>query len=486
MAKVTIAKGDTLSGLATKHGTTVDALRTANPNIKDPNKIFTGASLNIPGAGGAPQGTTLPSGIKIAPSELEVTSMPWKRGSDQYGNPIDVFGKTETQEGEKLLTDPYGRLLPGVSMADLTKSKLYSILSQGSDPATATAAGSVEKSTGYEISKKIASMIGGTPQTAGLKPDTSAPFPNISSSAPAFNASQEEQKLATAYGLDHLQTQASQLDEQISQIQNDLITKQEAISGQPVSSRVMGKEASVASKQANAQLRNLRLQRSELTRSIATTNKAISMMMSAEKTDFSNAKSLWEFEYNKNIQYYNSLDKESKATDKQDKATLQGMLNMLGTGKTTLDELSPEVHNHIDELIMRTYGHEFLGLQNELPDGTAIYRKSITGVDGKKYLQSLYERPDGSFDVKYTTPATKTGKQSSRDDISTTESILRKRAGSDGYVSNEDFNTMRNEWVAGGHTATSFDSTFKNFVNPSHAQDYLLNKTKDATQVPVK
>jgi len=45
----TIKKGDTLSELAQKFGTTVDALMEANPYIEDKNRIFTGNKLNIPG-----------------------------------------------------------------------------------------------------------------------------------------------------------------------------------------------------------------------------------------------------------------------------------------------------------------------------------------------------------------------------------------------------------------------------------------------------
>lgn len=43
-----IKSGDTLSEIAAKMGTTVSALMAANPQIKDPNKIYAGAVLNIP------------------------------------------------------------------------------------------------------------------------------------------------------------------------------------------------------------------------------------------------------------------------------------------------------------------------------------------------------------------------------------------------------------------------------------------------------
>ena len=43
----TIKRGDTLSSLARKYGTTVKALMAANPDIKNANKIFAGKKLNI-------------------------------------------------------------------------------------------------------------------------------------------------------------------------------------------------------------------------------------------------------------------------------------------------------------------------------------------------------------------------------------------------------------------------------------------------------
>ena len=44
-----IQSGDTLWALARKNGTTIAALMKANPQIKNANLIFTGASLKIPG-----------------------------------------------------------------------------------------------------------------------------------------------------------------------------------------------------------------------------------------------------------------------------------------------------------------------------------------------------------------------------------------------------------------------------------------------------
>jgi LysM repeat protein len=45
----TVKKGDTLSAIAKRYGTTVDAILKANPNIKNPNLIKVGQVINIPG-----------------------------------------------------------------------------------------------------------------------------------------------------------------------------------------------------------------------------------------------------------------------------------------------------------------------------------------------------------------------------------------------------------------------------------------------------
>jgi len=56
----TIQKGDTLSQLAQKHGTTVAELMKLNPQIKDPNKIYAGEGLTLPQATAIPD-TTVPT-----------------------------------------------------------------------------------------------------------------------------------------------------------------------------------------------------------------------------------------------------------------------------------------------------------------------------------------------------------------------------------------------------------------------------------------
>jgi hypothetical protein len=43
-----VQPGDTLSGIAASHGVTLAAVEAANPQLADPNQIYTGERINIP------------------------------------------------------------------------------------------------------------------------------------------------------------------------------------------------------------------------------------------------------------------------------------------------------------------------------------------------------------------------------------------------------------------------------------------------------
>lgn len=60
MSTYTIQRGDTLSGIASKYGTSVSTLMSLNPYITNANRIYAGNSLNLPGAQTTTQSTTQP------------------------------------------------------------------------------------------------------------------------------------------------------------------------------------------------------------------------------------------------------------------------------------------------------------------------------------------------------------------------------------------------------------------------------------------
>lgn len=85
MATITIQKGQTLSGIAKQNGTTVDAILKANPSIKNPNLIYAGSSLNLPGAPTSP--VVAPKASVPTPPAPGTPSSPVTQRVDQISSP---------------------------------------------------------------------------------------------------------------------------------------------------------------------------------------------------------------------------------------------------------------------------------------------------------------------------------------------------------------------------------------------------------------
>ena len=59
MAVYVVRPGDTLGGIAERHGTTLKQLQTLNPQISNPNVIHVGMALNLPGEQPVPRATPI-------------------------------------------------------------------------------------------------------------------------------------------------------------------------------------------------------------------------------------------------------------------------------------------------------------------------------------------------------------------------------------------------------------------------------------------
>lgn len=97
----TVRSGDTLSGIAARHGVSLSALTAANPQIRNPNLIHPGQKINIPGGGkptapvqGPGPSTPTPAGnatgaraVQIAESFLGRNASELKRSGELPMNP---------------------------------------------------------------------------------------------------------------------------------------------------------------------------------------------------------------------------------------------------------------------------------------------------------------------------------------------------------------------------------------------------------------
>jgi LysM repeat protein len=86
-----VEAGDSLSGIATEYGVSMDELLTANPQIKDPNLIRTGMELVIPTAV-AGQYVILPGdSLSQIAQNFHVSLQDLLRANPQIQNPDQIY-----------------------------------------------------------------------------------------------------------------------------------------------------------------------------------------------------------------------------------------------------------------------------------------------------------------------------------------------------------------------------------------------------------
>lgn len=88
----TVVRGDTLYKIAVRYGISMQSLLNANPNVKDPSRIYVGQVLKLPGTSSTSTGTVSVTGSRISVSstrvkpgttiEVKVWGFPAKAGLD--------------------------------------------------------------------------------------------------------------------------------------------------------------------------------------------------------------------------------------------------------------------------------------------------------------------------------------------------------------------------------------------------------------------
>lgn len=107
----TVAKGDTLSGIAAQYGTTVDTLVELN-GIQNPNLIVVGQVLKLPGAAGFE-----PYTVKVSVTELRIRSGPGTDTDSKGFIPPGVYTIVEEADGQG--AKRWGKLKSGAGWISL-------------------------------------------------------------------------------------------------------------------------------------------------------------------------------------------------------------------------------------------------------------------------------------------------------------------------------------------------------------------------------
>ncbi|MBN2358524.1 MAG: LysM peptidoglycan-binding domain-containing protein [Deltaproteobacteria bacterium] len=114
MSTYTVRRGDTLSALASRYGTTVDALVRAN-NIKNRNLIYTGQKLTIPGKSDSYERSTSSSSAQSSASYTVRSGDTLSAIAARYGTTVDALVRANNIKNRNLIYPGQKLTIPGRS-----------------------------------------------------------------------------------------------------------------------------------------------------------------------------------------------------------------------------------------------------------------------------------------------------------------------------------------------------------------------------------
>lgn len=333
--------------------------------------------------------------------------------------------------------------------------------------ADALAAAPVAPSTGTRTSASIESDFQKTLDGLG-----SAPTP------PDTNAVQGQEE--TALGVPALQTGLQTANDTLTKLQAQIQTEQGGEASKPgvVSAIINGRMQMISAESANA-LAQAKLAVTNATNQLNNANTAVATFMKNTQTDYSNASAAYEKAYTAAVTQYNDEQSQLNKEQTSAKANAQVIINSFKGSSAGINSITS------DEQAQWTT----LEQQAGLPPGTIMaaitaelnITKIIKGNDGSSYVTGTdangnpyvakIEGSQGSAPApKVTTPPSsgawnKTQLQSFTNQFGTQLDGLK---GTDGAVSNSDYNAAKANWLKLGGTPAAFDSAFKQYksTNP--------------------
>jgi len=374
----TIKSGDTLSALAQKYGTTVDALMEANPNISNRDEISAGASLNIPGTqtqdtqgGQVNQGyqpITTPEQANTAQEEIErlrgILDRAKEAGITKGEIPEDILDVDKTSDiisssGDK---DDQEKLDKAQELEDYLNSI-------GDDKQE------VERLTVKQQLKTLREEL-------GLDADgNEIDKPGVPTFEDDFSALRSEQGVAA------LESRLNTLDTTIADKEAALRQGMYSVEGELKPMELIGTEQRELQRQAYEEIDALNRSKNTIIGELNTKNALISQMMSLKQLDYNTASDDYNKSFTQQIQLLNIVegredkaDQEENAQQDDARANLNVLLGL--TGDQTWDTMDAGLQAQLSSLATKA----------GLPSG--MIQQILNNVDSTKTLKTTITSQD--------------------------------------------------------------------------------------------
>ena len=414
----TIKSGDTLSAIAKAQGTSIAELMKLNPTITNPNLIYSGKSLNLPG-GLSGEGSNVPdySNVNTLADANATINADQKKDAEN----ASVSGEPETRK----------------TVEDIMAEIETTVKPKTDKPAAADFTGAyLDYRSKYGVNDLETQLDELRAQEQDL----------LATKSTRVNA-ERGKTVATNVIEGRVSEVERQENERISVVQRSItnLTNQLNTKYNIIDTLMKTKEMDYDS-------------------AVASYDKEMSSNISM-------------FNAAKNIEEADKTELERQADNARSNAQI--MLNSYSDAGITYDKLSPTEQANLTKLgVQSGLGADFFTNALKTSAGKDILTTIVSADDTKATI--LYK--DGTTKTISTgLPAKKTSTSTEKATDSeikvfykqSMQSELNKVVGTDGYIAPADWAKARQKWSANTTMgAADFDEAFRGYVNPQHPQDY--------------
>ncbi len=412
----TIASGDTLSAIAARSGTTVAELMRLNPNITNPDVIYAGKSLNLPGA------------VQGGSSTVEDYS---KVSTFEEAEEAINAGQNDVIEDETVSGEPSTRK----TVQEIMEEIQTAIAPDTAKPAEADFMGAI---TNYRSEYGVDALETQIDELRAQEQDLLA--------AKETRIAAERGKTVATNVIEGRVTQVErQENERIAAVQRSIAN---------------------ATNQLNTKYNiiNTLMKAKEMDYSAAVAS--YDKEMSTNISMFNAAKSI------------EDADKSEIERQKDDaRSNAQIILNSYADSGITYDQLSDTEKTNLTKLgVQSGLGADFFSNVLKVSQGKDILTTIVSADDTKAtilYKDGTTKTISTGLPARAGTETKPTSDENKMFYKQSMEEQLEKVVEANGYVSPENWAQARKKWASRtAYSSADFDDAFRGYVDPSHPQDY--------------
>lgn len=288
-------------------------------------------------------------------------------------------------------------------------------------------------------------------------------------------------QMVLGQNIPELQTNLSQISAALMNAKGYLSAYGRAMSGQGMTASMVDAANTAEGKKMQGIIDTLTEQETNASNMLSNATSYVKTLMDASNMDYNNASQQYQAQYTAAKAVQDQISADASEVQKSSAAFLTAVQNMASTNGLDWSKLPPAMQAQIGNAEVQA-GYppgftQYIISQSASGALGKVLSTSSRSAGGEDYYDVLSRMPDGS--MKVTTIArgpSSTSPSTQKDDIASMAQKLQSWAGTDHYVSPDDYMTAKDAWVSTGYPSKDFDANFANFRNPSDTYDLDTNK----------